>query len=514
MMPSLASLPTTPVTPNRSGDSTGAAVAGTGADFATLVSAAAKQDGKQDDKGAGTLRDGVQASPTAEAAANAKPTPFAVLMAALGHDGSAGPSGSPEPAAPDGSVPTPDTTAGTLGLLALASVAVTATLPARPAAATNDGDEKSGLPAAADTAAALSPPLTSGMAAQAQVGLAVGNAVSTGTSALPAGVKAASATGPSSRPATSTTLPAPAPRVEASQAEVATLPAPSQAAAGVPETLAGTTAPIAVSTASAKPAADATKPADASPRSPAEGVGTATPGASATLQASGDSPERGGSGDRQPGGREAATPLASLTAEAVQPRSDAPATPTAQLLQSLATLGVATQTKSADSLAAGQPDAGADGTPGAGTAGTATAPDPARTAKVMPGSVTIALHPEALGRVTVTVTLRGGDLDVRIAADRADTQALLLRDRHQIEAAVAPVGGRLDFAQAGTRDGGSTPGSQADGSASAAADEPGGRGEGAPNRRAPPSSNSWDQHGTASAASATTPDRRDGSLYL
>ncbi len=181
-------------------------------------------------------------------------------------------------------------------------------------------------------------------------------------------------------------------------------------------------------------------------------------------------------------------------------------TATQQVLDLLGTagLGRVATTSTADPEAATAPQ---------GLAG----PDATPRSTASPGTLTLELNPANLGRVTVTLQMRGDALDVHIAVDSKATLTALDRDRRQLENAIGSVGGTLDLAYApatsvippaprasdpGTRE----PSGPAGGSA--------GQGEGGAGRGTGSSSAETTPDGQRGPASPAAPVRRDGSLYL
>lgn len=189
---------------------------------------------------------------------------------------------------------------------------------------------------------------------------------------------------------------------------------------------------------------------------------------------------------------------------AVSPTSvaaGAPDTATGQVLQLFSSLGLTGEAEGGTAA-----DGSVPGTPGAAPAATR--------ASSMPDTVTLQLAPEALGRITVTLRLRGQALDVRLVADKRATLESLGRDRHQLEAALGVTAEAIDIAfgpQAGSAGTEGGPQGSAPELNSATSDQGHGRSRG---RSQDARSSGGDGDGTATPAPERPTERRDGSLYL
>jgi hypothetical protein len=182
-----------------------------------------------------------------------------------------------------------------------------------------------------------------------------------------------------------------------------------------------------------------------------------------------------------------------------------------QIVQALQSLGLNAATSTAK-----------DSAPSAAASDAAAAATTSATPAVSGGVVTLALDPEHLGRVSITLRMRADTVDIKIEVERPQTLALLEKDKHLLTAAVDAAGrnGAVDLTP-GVAGGKADPAATASIAAETQADQ--GRNS---LDSAPGQSRRQDDRETRTplqdqvndddqaAASRSAPVRSDGGLYL
>ena len=403
---------------------------------------------------------------------------------------------------------------GPVDLLALARAAVAgAPPPVQPAAADSGTDApSSGVAADAVTGQAGG---TSAAASGGAATPAVGIVPTPGTSlppATPAATPLAAAPG-SATPATDgsavtvSAIANAAPATTGAATSVAVVAAAEVAVS--PPGAAGTGTVAAPSPKPLKPAPPAAVTRGAATTASA---GAASSSAPATGGVPGEGTEAGASSAA--GGDVAPDPVAAPVSAAVDATAMAAQADSAmqQIVSALQSLGLGPP--------AGGKQAAAAAAAATGSASTASATGSVSGAAG--GVITLALDPEHLGRVTVTVRMHADAVDIHIAVEKTDTLALLDKDRHVLTTAVEGTGRKADLDLAA---GLATPapasaaptaptssGTLSAGGQALRDSAPGQRGQDDRPARAASQDRRYDEDQAAAGSSAV--DRVDGGLYL